>query len=188
MSTTRMRRTTLAAVLGLVGVATTAGVAAAQDATATRAVSFSVGGGFTVPVGDAGDAYKPGWNVQGTLGFQPARQAVGFRFDLMYHSLEADIQGLDSFEDLAIIAGAGNVVLTVSNYPSARLYVLGGAGVYNVDPGENLDSETKLGLNGGAGVGFRLGPLNPFVEARFHSIFTEEENLNMIPIVLGFTF
>ena len=75
MSTTRMRRTTLAAVLGLVGVATTAGVAAAQEATATRAVNFSVGGGFTVPVGDAGDAYKPGWNVQGTLGFQPANQA-----------------------------------------------------------------------------------------------------------------
>ena len=188
MSTTWMRRGMLAAVLGLVGVAATAGSAAAQDAMQTRAVNFGVGGGFSVPVGDAADAWKAGWNVQGTLGFQPAAQAVGFRFDLMYHSLEADIADLGALEDLAIIAGAGNVVLTVSNYTNTRLYVLGGAGVYNVDYGENVDSETKLGLNGGGGVSFRFGPFNPFIEARLHSIFTEEENLNMIPIVIGLTF
>jgi hypothetical protein len=183
-----MRRSMLAAVLGLVGAAITAGRAEAQDAAQARTVNFGVGGGFSIPVGDAADAWKTGWNVQGTLGFQPAAQAIGFRFDLMYHSLEADIAGLGALEDLAIIAGAGNVVLTVSNYPSARLYVLGGAGVYNVDAGENLDSETKFGLNGGGGVSFRVGPFNPFVEARLHSIFTEDSNTNLIPIVIGLTF
>ena len=185
MSTTMMRRSLLAAALGLAAAALPA---AAQDATQTRAVSFGVGGGLSVPVGNAADFYKTGWNVQASLGLQPAFQAVGFRADLMYHSLEADPANGGAFEDLAIIAGTGNVVLTVSNYPSTRLYVLGGVGFYNVDFGENLDSENKFGLNGGVGAAFRFGGLTPFLEARLHSVFTEEENTNIIPIVFGLTF
>lgn len=185
MSKSWMRRTAAMAALGLVSVAATAG---AQDAAQTRAVTFGVGGGLSVPVGDAADFWKTGWNVMGSIGWQPAFQAVGGRVDVMYHSLEADPGDGGALEDLAIIGGTGNVVLTVSNYPTTKLYVLGGVGLYNVDYGENLDSENKFGLNGGAGVQFRFGGLNPFIEARLHSIFTEEENTNLIPIVFGLNF
>lgn len=185
MSTTRwstirwMRRTAAVAALGLVSVAA---VADAQDMAQTRAVTFGLAGGLSMPTGDVGDSFKTGWNVMGSLGYQPAFRAVGARFDVGYHSLGAD----GAFDDLGILAGTGNVVLTVSNYPTAKLYVLGGAGLYNVDFAD--DSETKFGLNGGGGVQFRLGGLNPFIEARLHSIFTEDDNTNFIPLVFGLTF
>lgn len=181
MSTTWMRRAAAAAALGLVSLAATAG---AQDVAQARAVNFSVSGGLSVPVGDVADFYKTGWNVMGSLGYQPAFRAVGARFDVSYHSLGAD----GDFDDLGILAGTGNVVLTVSNYPATKLYVLGGVGVYNVDFGEDVDSETELGLNGGGGVQFRFGGLNPFFEVRLHSVFTEDENTNFIPVVFGLAF
>ena len=50
------------------------------------------------------------------------------------------------------------------------------------------DSETKAGLHGGAGLSFPLGGIDGYVEARFHSVFTEESNTNFIPVVFGVRF
>jgi opacity protein-like surface antigen len=50
------------------------------------------------------------------------------------------------------------------------------------------DSETKFGLNGGAGIEFGLSGLATFVEARFHSVFTEDSKTNFVPISFGIKF
>ena len=168
-------------------------LAGAQDVGATRAFSLGIAAGATVPTGDFSDAYGTGFNIMGTLGFQPAAMPVGVRFDLMYHSLPGeDVGGLVEFDDLNIIAGAANAVLTVSNTGGVRPYLIGGVGLYRADGGEG-EATTDFGINGGAGLEFGLAGFSTFLEARYHSVFIDDEgtdvgNLNLIPIVFGLRF
>lgn len=53
---------------------------------------------------------------------------------------------------------------------------------------DNSDTETKFGLNAGLGLRFQLTGFSTFVEARWHTIFTEGNNAQMIPISVGITF
>jgi opacity protein-like surface antigen len=208
------KRTAAALALGLAAVAGTAG---AQDLGATRTVSFGIAAGATVPTGDVSDGWGTGFNVMGTLGLQPVAMPVGLRFDVSYHSLGGEdfespivvdrrlrpnlqrtgptpdrqlVPGdgfSGSLPDLHIWAGTANAVLTVSNTGGIKPYVLGGVGLYNVGC-DGCESETKFGLNGGGGLEFGLSGFNTFVEARFQSIFTEDSNVNIIPIVFGIRF
>lgn len=168
-------------------------LAGAQDVGATRAFSLGIAAGATVPTGDLADGYGTGFNVMGTLGFQPAALPVGVRFDLMYHSLPGeDIGGLIELEDLSIIGGTANAVLTVSNTGGVRPYLIGGIGMYRGDAGGD-ETSTDFGLNGGAGLEFALAGFSTFLEARYHSIFVDDEgtdagNANIIPIVFGLRF
>lgn len=165
----------LAALIPLTG-------AHAQDAGAGRSVSFGLAAGATIPVGDLGDGYDTGFNVMGTLGLQPAALPVGLRFDLAYNNIGSK----GAWKDARIISGTANAVLTTSNMSGVKPYVIGGVGLYNVDGGG--DSETKFGLNGGGGLEFALSGFNTYVEARFHSIFTDNDNANYVPLVFGIRF
>ena len=168
-------------------------VASAQDVGATRAFSLGIAAGATVPTGDFADAYGTGFNIMGTLGFQPAAMPVGVRFDLMYHSLPGeDLGGVIELDDLNIIAGSANAILTVSNSGGVRPYLIGGIGMYRADGGGD-EASTDFGINGGAGLEFGLAGFSTFLEARYHSVFIDDEgtdlgNLNLIPIVFGLRF
>lgn len=187
----------LAAASGLV-----AAPAAAQLAP-ERPWHVGLAGGVSLPTGEYVDDVDlaTGFAVLGYVGYQPARQAVGFRLELDYarHGLELP-PALDDGVDLAVsqLGGAANVVLTVSNDGSFRPYVIGGAGVYRVRESTDpvladgiafTSSQTRLGLNGGVGARFRLGALSGLLEARFKSVLLEDDRtFNTLPIVIGFEF
>jgi len=64
-------------------------------------------------------------------------------------------------------------------------------GIYNINPDSDLaDSETKFGINAGAGftVPVGRGSTRLFGEARFHNVFTEGESLNLLPLTVGIMF
>lgn len=156
--------------------------AQAQESGSNRSVNFGLAAGATLPMGDLGDGYDTGFNVMGTLGLQPASLPVGLRFDLAYNSLGSK----GAWDDLRIISGTANAVLTVSNSGGIKPYVIGGLGLYNLDGGG--DGQTKFGLNAGGGLEFALSGFNTYVEARFHSVFTDNENSNYLPLVFGIKF
>ncbi|HEY9429074.1 MAG TPA: outer membrane beta-barrel protein [Gemmatimonadaceae bacterium] len=54
--------------------------------------------------------------------------------------------------------------------------------------GDAENTQTKFGLNGGAGLRFQLTGFSTFIEARWHTIFTEGNNTQMVPISVGITF
>lgn len=191
-------KTILGAVAGLtLAAAISAAPLQAQDMGSTRAFSLGIAGGATIPTGDASDLWDTGFNVMGTLGFRPAALPIGVRFDVMYHNLggkSVDFGGIGvDVDDLSVIAGAANAVVNFTTEGGIRPYLIGGVGIYNVDFGDGGgvggdDSQTKFGLNGGAGLEFALSGFNTFLEARYHSIFTDDENTNLIPIVFGIRF
>ena len=72
-----------------------------------------------------------------------------------------------------------------------RPYVLGGVGLYNYKlegddvPDGLTDSESDFGLSGGLGMTYDLGQVGVFAEGRFHHVFTSEEDIQFIPVLVG---
>jgi opacity protein-like surface antigen len=196
-----MKRILTGAVLGLSLVA--AGTAAAQDAAGPRSpIQFGVMGGVTFPIGsNLTNTYKTGWNAGALLNFGMVNWPFGLRVDGSWNQFNRKDTN-DSH--LRLLDATADAVFNIGTKSPAQLYVLGGVGVYNfkiTGDNNNLDfssgSTTKFGLNGGVGVKFKAGPLAPFLEARYHYVFSGNYFANtgggsskfqMIPISIGLTF
>ena len=162
--------------------------------TESGGVRFLLGGGTTLALGDFGDAFNNGPHGIAGLAFQPAGFPVGIRIDGMYHRVSGDEDAL-GFDDVneQIINGTANAVLSLSTSADTpiRPYILAGGGLYNLKPvgddvPDGVDGETDFGINAGAGFDYRASDnLGIFLEGRFHLIFADPDNLNMLPISLG---
>jgi hypothetical protein len=148
-----------------------------------------LGGGVGIPLGTYDDVVKLGW--QGTAGvfFQPGG-SLGIQIDGAYAQF-SDETPLDRKNQL--VYGTANARYQFASSPGARVqpYLLGGFGVYNSKEtgGDALDvSTTKAGINLGAGFDFGAGGAGVFLEARWHNVFLEEDNLKFVPITLGIRF
>ena len=198
----------LGLVAGLTLLAAAAAPAAAQDVAATRSFTLGLRGGVSVPTGalaeegeDGGNA-DMGFNVGGFIGFTPAAIPFGLRAELSYDRFGIDVgelpPGADFDGDWSILSGTLNAILAVPTQSGIRPYVIGGVGMYNVkasfsasEDGESFDfsdSETKVGLNGGAGLRFGLGGLSTFLEARYHTVFMDDERVSFVPVSFGIEF
>jgi hypothetical protein len=189
-----------AAVLGFSILAS--GAVAAQDAGPRSPVQFGVMGGVTFPIGsNLTNVVKTGWNAGALLNFGFVNSPVGLRVDGSWNQFPQKATGDDH---LRLIDATADAVFNVGTQSPAQFYVLGGLGIYNfkiTGPSNNLDfssgSTTKFGLNGGVGVKFKAGPVAPFVEARYHYVFSGDflsnagggvSKFQMIPISVGLTF
>jgi opacity protein-like surface antigen len=204
-----MRRTLAAALVA--GSLVSASAALAQGATAApRPLTLGASAGLTLPIGDFGDVTNTGFNVGAHLALRPATLPFGVRVEGQFNRFavaDNELIGFEADGNVQIISGTANVVLGVPTDISAiRPYVIGGAGIYNYrssgrftlggETESGTASQTDFGLNGGAGVEFRLGGLAAFVEARYHVIFNAPdddelegiENTRFIPIGFGIKF
>ncbi len=181
-------------------------LAGAAQAQGVSPISFGVAGGMSFPTGEDRDYVKNGYHGEVMMGIHLPTAPVWFRVDGFYHKFE----GKEAFADASsrIIGGTGNLVWDVPAAGPVRMYVTGGGGVYNVKveaeqeilvadqrlrfgvvPTETVEAKTtKFGLNGGVGVRFSLAGLSPFLEARYHSVFTEGEKMNVVPVTFGIMF
>ncbi|MBA3258172.1 MAG: outer membrane beta-barrel protein [Gemmatimonadales bacterium] len=173
------------------------GLAVVLSAQAAHAqgLSFGVGAGAVMPTGTYGDFNSMGWNVTAVARLKPPVAPLGLQVDGFYNrfGLESGIDGHSS-----IIGATANAVFAFPSVSPVRPYLLGGAGVYNQKAsvaGESA-SQTKVGLNAGAGFDFALGSAKLFADARFHAILKgsvdattgDEATAYMIPITLGLRF
>lgn len=186
-----------AAVLGFAVLAS--GRVAAQNASSSP-IQFGVMGGATFPTGDFNNFVKTGWNAGALLNFGFQNSPVALRVDGSWNQMNyKDFNNVK----LRLIDATADVVFNVGTKSPAQFYLIGGAGVYNfknTGSNDNFDfssgSQTKFGLNGGAGIKFK-GSLSPFVEARYHYVFSgssfnngngQDEKFQMIPLSVGITF
>ena len=160
----------------------------------TGGVKFLVGGGLTLALGDFGDSFNNGPHGLVGVAFQPAGFPIGIRIDGLYHRISGDEDVLLADDvNMQIINGTVDAVysLTSSTDTPIRPYILAGGGIYNVKPVgddvlEGTDGDTKFGINAGAGFDFKASDnLGIFLESRFHLIFTDPDNINMLPISVG---
>lgn len=188
-----------AAVLGLTVLAS--GAIAAQEVVSRSPIQFGVMGGATIPTGDFDNVLKTGWNAGALLNFGFSNSPVALRVDGSWNQMNyKDFSPVK----LRLIDATADAVFSFNTKSPAQFYLIGGAGVYNFKStghNDNFDfssgSTTKFGINGGLGLKFTSGPVAPFIEARYHYVFSGESFNNgnnnspkfqMIPISVGLTF
>jgi hypothetical protein len=177
----------------VVGLAVVLGAGSVQ----AQGLSFGLGGGAVVPTGSMADANSTGWSAMAVARLKPPVAPLGLQVDAFYTRLGLE-GGVDGHSQ--IIGGTANAVFAFPGAGPARPYLLGGVGVYNgktsIDGLGDSESQTKLGLNAGAGFDFGLGKANLFADVRFHAILKggvdaatlEETTAYMIPVTVGLRF
>jgi opacity protein-like surface antigen len=161
---------------------------------AQQTYEFGFGGGASLPIGSTSDALTAG--PHGILSFSwiPAGSpGLGIQLDGMYQYISGDenkVGGLDVNQQ--VLDATLSVLYRLPGTAESRIrpYVLGGGGVYNFDlKGNdvgNVDSKTKFGLEGGVGADFEITPrFAIFAEGRYHNVFTEGDNFQVLPVSLG---
>ena len=177
-----MKRTSLGALA--VAIAVCAAIPLrAQLIQRTEGFRFGLGLGATLPMGDYGKADKMGINILGVFETPLANSPLYLRVDGIYSTTSHDgISGSTG------ILGATASALYHFSAPAAqaRPYLLGGLGIYNVDPGTG--AQTKIGYALGGGVTFDIGGLNAFAEARYASVQTSGSSKTFVPLTVGLMF
>jgi hypothetical protein len=193
--TTAPRRAFARLAQSAAALALTAGAARAQAP--INPFSFGVSAGAAVPTGRSADAYDLGYSVDGIISLRAPTLPVSFRGEFGYtrfgvKNLPNNLDG-----NTRILSGVANVVLPFPAGPTAvvRPYVIGGVGAYNLRGSASTstvtargDSETRLGVNGGAGIEIPLSGITGFGEVRFTSIIAKGGNVNFVPIRFGIRF
>ncbi len=158
-----------------------------------QGVRWGVNGGLLMPLGDYNTLDKPGWIVGGGATYWLTGGMLGVRGDVSYGQTTHD----GGFTGNTKIAGgmASVVYALAPSTASARPFVTGGLGVYNVKfeftgPGASSASETKVGFGAGAGVAFKVGTggMRVVVATRFTSVSTSGSSTSFLPISVGLTF
>jgi opacity protein-like surface antigen len=176
--------------------------AAAQLPGAGKMIQIGIGGGASVPVGSAENALKEGFNVRGFVKVKPPVLPVGIRGALGYQKFSLDQVPAGTDGTGNILSGLGGITLGKSIGP-IRPYITASVGAFRIE--RKLDSngvetkahETKFGIDGGAGLEFKLMSLNGFVEARLENVYTNEgfdpsltdkSSTRIVPVTFGLMF
>ena len=172
-----MKRTLLA----ILAVGCLTVVAASQ--VSAQGLRWGVNVGMLMPLGDYNTFDKPGWIVGGGATYWLTGGALGVRGDVSYGTTKHDAGG-----ETKIVGGMASLVYGLGpSTASARPFVTGGLGMYNVDGGGG--SETKLSFGVGGGIMFKLGTggMRGVIATRFTSVSTDP-SLTFLPITVGLTF
>lgn len=147
---------------------------------------FGLAAGLAVPTGDFGDEVGTGFNIEGSAEFRPATMPFGLRADLSYNRFSVDEDtGFDG--NISAFGGALNALFQMAGI-AATPYLVVGPTITNISfdvDGQDIDSQTKIGAQGGVGVKFPLSGFTSKIEARYHTIFTDDDNTNLFLINFG---
>lgn len=184
-----MNSTIRGAVVGLA-------VMVAAQAAQAQGLSFGVGGGIVIPTGSLSDGTGTGYSGTAQLRVKPPVSPLGFQVDAFYTRFSLD--GVDGHSRM--LGGTANAVFAFPSASPIRPYLLAGPGLYNgkttIDGLGSSESDTKFGMNAGAGFDFGLGKAKLYAEARFHAIMKgvtdgttgDEKAAYMIPLTVGLRF
>ena len=191
-------RSTVRAIAVLVVLVSSPMAASAQVGLAHHFVTLGVGGGMSVPVSDAGDAFKNGFNVQGFARLNVPKLPLMPRLDLDFSRFDLDDAQLGVPGTSQILAGLANLQVNVLPLGPVRPYLIAGLGAYNLKTQTEGTSptsvtDTRFGINGGAGVALHLGMINGYLEGRIDNVFTEKgmidsKQIQVVPVTFGLTF
>jgi len=177
----------------------------ASEPFSTRPIRLGFAGGVVVPrSGASASTLRAGVQGQGfvliQLGALPALRAnvdyAKLRFD------EAQLQAGGAIDaDRTVLDGVLALKLDLVRTGAIRPYLLAGVGAFNIKDqvtnattGAQSFSDTNLGFDGGAGVGFKLGPISGFLETRLQNVYTKEKgfvdtkSIQQFPVSFGIVF
>lgn len=167
----------------------------ALPATAQRTFKIGLHGGGTIPVQEFGDLNDAGYNFGAHVLISSRFFPQDFKLEVQHNRMK--LEGSDA--NTMVTSGTLNLELNPGS-ALARIapYLSAGLGAYYVKTAlrgatpvlTEYDNTTKFGLNAGGGLRFPLGPLNGFLEARYHRVKSDRfvsGSVTYVPIVFGVT-
>ena len=166
-----------------------------------RGVSFGIGGGVSVPVRSAKDAFKNGFNGQAMIRLDLGSLPLALRGEFAYQSFDLRAEALAGTGGThgtgTLLGGLGSAQVYL--FPGhVRPYLLAGVGAYSVKIEHDAvatpsHSDTRLGVSGGAGLEFAFGSLSLYAEGRFDHVFAKSgaartDALQIVPLSCGVLF
>lgn len=175
-------------------------VASTAGAQAQAMPNFGVSVGASIPESTFGESVNTGYNVNGIFNVTVPLSPLGFRGEVGWNRF--DLNSASGSGNVRIANGSANVVLIPSAVMTAKPYLIGGVGIYNVktsadNSGSALSGifveqsdDTRVGFNGGIGLMFGLGSIGSMLEARYVSVNGKNggSSLTYIPVSFGITF
>ena len=173
-----------------------------------KLIRLGVGGGMSVPTSHAADAFKNGVNAQAYVLLSPPMLPT-LRFNLGYQKFNFKETFRDALlgggsppsgeGETAILSGVGGISMTVLPLGPVRGYVTAGVGAFHIkdllqqSSGDSTATDTRFGIDGGAGITLKLGRLEAFVEGRVQNVYTQEgwidtKTITAIPVTFGILF
>jgi hypothetical protein len=181
-----VKRFSISAALVLCATLGTAANAGAQAATVLKPVQLGFALGAAIPLSDFGKSFSTGYNVTGTLGFNPAGMPVGFRIDAAYNQFSA--KGATNV-NAKIADVSGNVVFSMTGTPEVTPYLIGGVGYYHTSSSvAGSTSSNNVGFNVGGGLKVPLSGFGVFAEARYNHFTANSATFSFVPITVGVMF
>lgn len=174
-----------------------------EEMGSNRIVSFGIGGGVSVPVSDAADAFKTGFNAHAFARFNMHELPIQPRVDLTFSKFDVKdvhLQTPGSSGTGQIFAGIANLQFALMHSGPVRPYIVAGLGAYNTKtdingvPNVSGTSSTDFGINAGAGALFKLGSmLSGYVEGRIDNVYSNKGMINadqvqVVPVTFGIVF
>lgn len=185
------------------GIVLLASTASAQiPGPAGKMVQFGLGGGVSVPLGNAQDALKEGFHVRGFVKVKPPAFPVSLRGALGYQKFGLDQLPVGTEGSGNILSGLGGISIGKSVGP-LRPYVTASLGAFRIESkvdqngNETSAHETKFGIDAGVGLEFKLMSLKGFVEGRLENVYTdqgfdssllEDASTRIVPVTFGLMF
>ena len=165
-------------------------------------IQIGFGGGASVPVSDAKDAFKSGWHGSGIVRLNVPMIPFGLQGNFTYNHFKLDQQNVGFGGSGRILSGIADARIGLPIPGPIKPYLLAGVGEYNIkaDPDQAsataAGSTTKFGINGGAGVTIHFPglPVHAFLEGKLENIYTDQgvntavtQNLKtqIIPVTFG---
>jgi opacity protein-like surface antigen len=167
-------------ILTLLLLATASGAPA--SAVPLNPFELGFGGGATVPVSHAKDAFKTGWHGSGILRLNLPMMPFGLQGNFTYTHFSLDKTNVGFGGSGRILSGIADARFGIPLPGPIKPYLLAGVGTYNLkaDPDSTgapaSPSVTKFGINGGGGVtiDFPGLPVRAFVEGKIENIYTDK--------------
>ena len=174
----------------LIGVSAVAlSMAVATPALAQSPVKFGVSAGAALPQGDLSKSNSTGYGINGLMTLSMPASPISFRAELGWNrfDMKDDVDG-----NFSVLNGGANAIVSMPVASPIKPYLTAGLGMYNqkFSVGDESESESRLGFNGGVGLQFGLGGLKTHVEARYVNISNKDgvEATKYVPVTFGITF
>jgi Outer membrane protein beta-barrel domain len=169
--------------------------------------TFGIGGGAAVPVNDAKDALKNGFNGLAYARVQVPIVGMTFGMNVSFHQLDLKDATFSTgggsptpvTGSTSVLSGFGDLRYDLMPGP-IHPYITAGLGAYNVNTSYNAtglsgsESGTHFGVNGGAGVSLHFGSVSGYAQARIDNVYTDTggpintKSIQVVPVTVGIEF
>jgi hypothetical protein len=166
-----------------------------------KLVRVGFGGGMSVPTSNAKEAFENGVHGRGFM-LIDLPGLPSFRFDLSatkFDWKEAVLGGPTAEGQSQVLAGLANISINLLKGP-IRPYVMAGVGAFHLrnelqteGASDETSSQTRFGIDGGAGLAIKIKRLEMFVEGRVQNVYTERgvidtKSIQTVPVTFGIIF